>query len=130
MKRQIVLVTGSRDWTDYEAVRRRLSRYPHGSILIHGDCPTGADMAADQYGRDNSWHVLPVPYFEATDGNDNRNALLVAVAAAFVGTPLRRKYYEVTVEAFPPIENRPSGTRNCIRLAKEAGLRVEERERT
>lgn len=52
-----VLVTGSRDWTDEEAVYQNLFR-EHingigrgfgGMVVVHGACPTGADAIADRW---------------------------------------------------------------------------------
>jgi hypothetical protein len=40
-----VLVTGSRDWTDDEAVREELNRFPEDAVLVHGGC-RGADTIA------------------------------------------------------------------------------------
>jgi hypothetical protein len=51
-----ILVTGSRDWDDWEAIRIALldaeaSRveFGHGAVLVHGHCPTGADRIADYF---------------------------------------------------------------------------------
>jgi hypothetical protein len=47
-----VLVTGSRDWDDAAAVRAALNSVlaeipaPRPIIVVHGDCPTGADIMA------------------------------------------------------------------------------------
>ena len=42
-----VLVTGSRDWTDGDAIWAEIAQLPAGSVVIHGCC-RGADlMAAD-----------------------------------------------------------------------------------
>lgn len=47
-----ILVTGSRDWTDHAAISRALdetlTRAPQEPqiIVVHGDCPTGADIVA------------------------------------------------------------------------------------
>lgn len=44
-----VLVTGSRDWSDYETIRAALAAYDiPDAILVVGDCPTGADIIARQ----------------------------------------------------------------------------------
>ena len=42
-----VLVTGSIQWTDADAIRRELVQLPPGSVVIHGDC-TGADALAGE----------------------------------------------------------------------------------
>ncbi|WP_258047458.1 DUF2493 domain-containing protein [Streptomyces sp. SM13] len=47
-----VLVTGSRDWQEIGAIRRALNEVlavrPHNQplVVVHGDCPTGADIMA------------------------------------------------------------------------------------
>jgi hypothetical protein len=47
-----VLVTGSRDWQEVGVVRRALAEVlavrPHDQplVVVHGDCPTGADIMA------------------------------------------------------------------------------------
>lgn len=63
-----ILVTGSRDWADYRVIARELVRYisenaamatdslgfpvdwdTQGWVVVHGDCPTGADAWTDQF---------------------------------------------------------------------------------
>lgn len=51
-----ILITGSRDWPYTGIVRRAIDiirlRHPQSPIVImHGDCPTGADHQADEYAR-------------------------------------------------------------------------------
>jgi hypothetical protein len=40
-----VIVTGSRDWADYQLIRARLAKLPPGSLVIQGGAP-GADQLA------------------------------------------------------------------------------------
>lgn len=54
-----ILVTGSRDWADWERVSFELGRAigesgrPIGEVVIvHGGCPTGADAIAGRIARD------------------------------------------------------------------------------
>lgn len=51
-----ILVTGSRDWDDFEAivdaVVYELGPDPHESTLVSGACPTGADALCEQVARD------------------------------------------------------------------------------
>jgi len=47
-----ILITGSRDWGDVDLIRHQLTRVwltvQGPLVVIHGDCPTGADwMASD-----------------------------------------------------------------------------------
>ena len=46
-----VLVCGSRDWTDYSAIRKRLSRLPPDAEIIEGGAP-GADTLARRAAKD------------------------------------------------------------------------------
>lgn len=49
-----VIVTGSRDWWDFEVLDCVLSATFEGDgphVLVHGACPTGADAMADEWVR-------------------------------------------------------------------------------
>jgi hypothetical protein len=49
----IVLVTGSRQWTNIDAIRRELGHLPKNSIVVHGACrgvDSFADMVSDELG--------------------------------------------------------------------------------
>jgi hypothetical protein len=51
-----ILVTGSRDWDDYDMVRDNLAtaifqRVP--AVIVHGACPSGADAIAAWWVRQN-----------------------------------------------------------------------------
>ena len=50
-----VLVTGSRDWDDCttigNALEHAFAAAGHLMLVVHGDCPTGADWHADHYAR-------------------------------------------------------------------------------
>lgn len=114
-----ILVTGSRDWTDEATVRRALSwawdtlGRPHDAVLVQGECHLGgADkIAADTWA---GWG-FPVEGHPAEMGPDGRvlgperNARMVALGA------------DICL-AFPLPSSR--GTRNCMRLAREAGMEV------
>jgi hypothetical protein len=62
-----LLITGSRDWDDYDTIVEEITRvilewvkdhpeYESGPInwftLVHGGCPRGADFLADRFARD------------------------------------------------------------------------------
>lgn len=55
-----LLVCGSRDWFDKQAVMAVLKAYPPDTIIIHGGC-RGADMAADYCARLLRLPVLTFP---------------------------------------------------------------------
>ncbi len=46
-----ILICGSRRWGHRELIRRELAKLPTDTIIIHGDCPTGADHIADAIWR-------------------------------------------------------------------------------
>lgn len=49
-----ILVTGSRDWDDYDLVHAGLATalFDHvPAIIVHGACPTGADAMASRFAR-------------------------------------------------------------------------------
>ncbi|MFJ7590161.1 DUF2493 domain-containing protein [Streptomyces sp. NPDC097617] len=63
-----ILVTGSRDWVDVEAIEREIFRVLYETktvygeaVLIHGACPTGADAMAARYATTMGMHVLAFP---------------------------------------------------------------------
>jgi hypothetical protein len=43
-----VLVCGSRKWTNRAVIERRLGQLPPGTIIVHGDCASGADLIAEE----------------------------------------------------------------------------------
>lgn len=114
-----ILVTGSRDWTDRGAVVDALWRAwidlgaNLETVLVQGECHLGgADLIAKQV-----WQAcgLPVESHPADMGPDGhilgpkRNAHMVSLGADLC-------------LAFPLPSSR--GTRNCMRLAREAGIPV------
>jgi SLOG family YspA-like protein len=49
-----ILVTGSRDWEDSELIEKVLTQHLHpAAVLVHGDCPTGADAIAKRWWKTN-----------------------------------------------------------------------------
>jgi hypothetical protein len=55
-----VLVSGDRNWTDVEAIRRELSKLPDDTVIIHGDA-RGADSIADEVAKELGFEVDPYP---------------------------------------------------------------------
>lgn len=82
-----VLVTGSRDWADFQLVRDELAKLiePNNFLtVVHGACPTGADAAADLWAGQNAWinerHPADWKTYKGGAGY-RRNAEMVALGA-------------------------------------------------
>jgi hypothetical protein len=118
-----VLVTGSRNWTDPQAIADALTDVleprptPGIPVLVHGGA-RGADRLADQIWRDFIQHGLDLhpPEVHRADWERYgrragivRNAEMIAAGAA-------------VCLAFPIGESR--GTRHCMQLAEKAGIPV------
>lgn len=65
-----ILVTGSRRWPDYQAVADTLNdvwhdatqeHFGHRLVIVHGDCPTGADAMAKRWALENEITHEPHP---------------------------------------------------------------------
>lgn len=114
MKR--VLVTGSRNWQDRNIVFAALQEHLGGemeAVLVHGDCPSGADHHAQV------WADLQ-PGITAERHPADWNAHGKAAG------PIRNQQMvdlgADVVLAFPHPDSR--GTTHCVEAARRAGLRV------
>lgn len=119
-----ILVTGSRDWDDKQAIAFALLEQDpcaeHGDCgpdcpkitVVHGACPTGADALADEFAR--QWGVQVERHPAEWDKHGKsagfvRNAEMVELGA------------DVCL-AF--IKNNSKGASHTARLAEEAGIPV------
>lgn len=110
-----LVVTGSREWREEAAMRRRL--FPDGytpvtTILFHGAC-RGADLMAARLGRDAGCHVVAVPVDHTVDGSwpaagPRRNARMLGMAGAL--------FSRVQVRGFPTKGSK--GTKDCLTQAR------------
>lgn len=109
----IVVVTGGRDYADWETVNRVLSEV-HSEyeidLVVHG-AASGADSLADTWAKENGVRRYPCP---AEWDRLGRRA-----------GPIRNRYMLDTfrpdlVVAFPGWK----GTADCIKAAEERGIRV------
>ena len=132
-----VLVTGSRDWADADAVHTALYAQgrlsPQGRMLvIHGACPTGADALAQRFAEDYAHYgveALRVPADWARVCTDDcyhppryRNYVPYCPSA---GTLRNQQMVDLAADvclAFPL--GRSVGTRDCMRRAHTAGIPV------
>ena len=125
MKRRAVLVTGSRDWTDVGLIRARIAYHKRRCdelVVIHGDCPRGADARAHICCHDLGVPVLPMAaqwgaYEPKGRAGPYRNSDMLDVMIA-----LSRCGYEVYGEAFG-LKQSKGGTRDMVR--KLQGQQIE-----
>lgn len=113
-----VLVTGARDWEDIDYVRERLSRYPAGTWIIHGNC-NGADTAAKLACKPNRHVEISVPYIGwlGKRGGPTRNEVMLQLLLGL------KKKRTLRIEAFHTDLKNSRGTRDMVLRAKRAGLR-------
>lgn len=123
IKQHKVLVTGSRNWANPFIVGKALEEYweetnyhawgdPGDLLIVHGDCPTGADHWADLWAKTYDYEIETHPAQWDLHGKfagPKRNMEMVDLGAE-------------VVLAFPHPDSR--GTVQCMKYAKEKGLRV------
>lgn len=109
--RMQIIVTGSRDWTDAEAVWSALDRCAP-TLVVHGGA-RGADEIAEHWGVSRGVHTAVFPArWHAHDrkaGSLRNRAMVDAFPAAIV-------------LAFPLPQS--VGTRHCVQYARAQGLIV------
>ena len=120
-----VLITGSRAWDDTPALYRELNKrlIEHGRIsVVHGDCPTGADLFAKQWAQEQI--MAGMRQGEAWVRHEAYPALWDEFDKA--AGPIRNKYMtQLEADeclAFPTAASR--GTVSCMDLAWAAGIPV------
>jgi hypothetical protein len=115
MEEYRVLVTGSRDWSDYLSILKALQKIDSEQrgkkiTLVSGACPTGADAMAESIAEDFGWSVERHPADWAAHGK-------------FAGPKRNREMVESHPDiclAFP--RGKSLGTRGCLKYAKLAGI--------
>lgn len=128
-----ILVTGSRSWTDEDAVEAALREawIDAGSpvqvasmTLVHGACPTGADAIADRIARRVGMQVEPHPADWERHGRSAgpiRNAEMVVAGAdvclAFIAACTSPRCRE-------PRPHPSHGATHCADLSTAAGIEV------
>lgn len=117
-----ILVTGSRDWPNErgDVIADALAKFPKGTILVHGACPTGADFIADIYGKTRQFEVRPYPADWESEGKaagPKRNARMIREEHKR-GEPI-----DLCI-AFSDDLERSRGTRDCVMRARAAGIKT------
>lgn len=108
----VILITGSRYWTDRTVIAERLRQEPEGTTLIEGGA-AGADHIAAEIGRELGFKVIEVPANWARFGP----------AAGPIRNRTMLDMLPHRVIAFS--KNNSKGTRDCIKAARERGIPVE-----
>lgn len=107
-----VLITGSRNWADQEALRRALFVHmKFGDTLVSGACPTGADKMAEDY-----WRSFGPIERHPADWNAHGKA---------AGPKRNQEMVDLGADlciAFPLPDSR--GTKHCMGAAERAGIPV------
>ena len=108
---RVVLVTGSRDWTDRDTIRSALVE-AQPSIVIHGGA-RGADRIADEEARKLGIHVACVDALWTYSGNAagplRNKAMLLLQPAKVLAFPLAGSF----------------GTKHMVKCAEAMGIPVQ-----
>lgn len=119
-----ILVTGSRDWSDWNAINNALNEYAGNENLtiVHGDCPTGADAMAQKwcdYQLGGYSQRYPADWSRGRRAGPERNAHMVSLGAdaclAFIGDCSSPRCHR---DARHPSH----GASGCADLAEVAGI--------
>ena len=119
LNRWAIVVSGSRDWTDREAILTRLRLYPPDTLVLHGGA-AGADSIAG-WTAERKLDMRPVShrYIQklGSAGGPVRNSLLIALLSVY------RSYgYQCAVEAFKLKGHENRGTTNLCECAERSGF--------
>jgi hypothetical protein len=117
-----VLVCGSREWTNRDAIWRELKKLPAGTIIVHG-AARGADQMAGEIGRLLGFEVRPYP---ADWGNDGKAAGPIRNSRMLSEEhPDKEGVYFDRVLAFAVDFAKARGTTDMMGKARVAGIHVE-----
>lgn len=112
-----LLITGSRDWDDLDTLMQELTiawiNLGEGDdvILVSGNCPTGADKAAEDYWRRS--HFGPIERHPADwDKHGKRAGFIRNSEMAKLGADMCLAF----------LKKDSKGTRMMINLAEKAGI--------
>lgn len=117
------LFTGSRHWTDVATIRRDIESLPAGSVVIVGDCPTGADAIVR---REAGALGLRCEVWAADWVLDGKAAGPIRNSRMVHSLALHRDA-SFDCRAFAYLLPNSRGTRDCMAKRKRAGFAVVER---
>lgn len=110
---QTVLVCGDRNWTDEEAIRRELSRFPAGTKVIHG-AARGADELAALIAKKLGFETKAFP----------ANWRKYGKAAGPIRNQRMLEEHPDIVLAFHRDLSKSKGTADTVKRARAAGVKV------
>lgn len=110
---RVILITGSRYWTNEALIRAVLEQLPRGSIVVHGHNPRGADAIADRIAQELGLEVRRYPADWDTHGKQ---------AGPLRNQQMLDEQQPDEVHAFPLPDSR--GTWDMVRRARAAGVPV------
>lgn len=108
----IVLITGSRHYSDVARIRDVLKLLPDGTIIVHGDA-AGTDTIADMVAKDLGFKCIPCP----------ADWLKYGKAAGGIRNQYMLDTYKPTLALAFPLED-SKGTYDMINRAKKAGIQT------
>lgn len=110
----VVVVTGSRTWSNRESVAKRLKNLPPNTVLIHGDC-RGLDTLAKEEAIKLGFEVRAYP----------ANWDLYGKAAGPIRNQEMLNLKPALVIAFHQDLKTSKGTKDCVGEAMRRGITVE-----
>lgn len=137
-----VLVTGSRAWDDRKAIEDALLDAWHdavqtvspevGVVVVHGDCPAGADAIAKQWATDNGLSHEPHPADWSEPCPDNclsrphrKTSRKHGEYCPLAGHRRNQRMVDLGADLVLAFHrNNSRGTGDCIARAKTAGIPV------
>lgn len=114
-----LLITGSRDWTNWDTIRDAmysvwclLADRDGQLVVVHGACPTGADALADEIARAN--HLVIERHPAEWDKFGKRAGYIRNAGMTLIGADICLAF----------IRNHSRGATMCADLAERAGIRT------
>lgn len=136
-----ILVTGSRSWDDEQALADALLEAWYDAvqdatpsvdfIVIHGDCPQGADAHAKQWAIDNNLTHIPVPADWSAPCTDQcppghrKTSARHGDYCPLAGHHRNQQMVDMRPDLVLAFRrNNSRGTSDCIRRAERAGIPI------
>ena len=121
-----ILITGSRDWVDFDMIRKSILEASKNEIaefvtVVHGACPSGADAIADAIAKDTGMRTeaYAADWSKGRAAGPIRNAKMVNLGAdvclAFLSPCRKSSCWDKRIHY-------SHGATGCAKLASDAGI--------